>query len=420
MVRLAVVLVPSPAVIELAWFAAGVAATAVVALMWRLANGTAHPRRRAPARRPATTQRLTLPFEPARGALDARCVATAVAEDLANLVSGVEGSAHHLIQSAPDRRQLPGAAESMLAAIARLRMLHTKVLAYGQARASAPGSTHIGEIVASLRDDLQQMQLGLELRWEPRSALPAVLVAPDVVRDALLFLCGALLRAERGATHLSIDAERCYARSEPRVQIELALEWVTEPRTPPANDVQVTPFLLDLEAASSLITTHGGEVALSHLPGRTVRAVVRWPATLTAADRTEAREEPRERTPAVSHRYGGALLLEADPAIRAMLASELKATGRAVFACADIAAARSFLEATPDRFEVLIVDHPQRLDADATLLPTIRDRVPALKICVLGQANATTGNAWPALHCIQKPFGVHELRRALASVLADG
>jgi hypothetical protein len=90
-----------------------------------------------------------------------------------------------------------------------------------------------------------------------------------------------------------------------------------------------------------------------------------------------------------------------------------------VFACADIAAARSFLEATPDRFEVLIVDHAQRLDADTTLLPTIQRRVPDLKICVLGQsASAATG--WPEVHCIQKPFGVHELRRALASVLAGG
>jgi hypothetical protein len=391
-------------VIELAWFAAGAVATGA-AIWW------SHRRRSTPAVAP-------VPLVSAPVALDARCLVDTLAEELANLVSGVEGSSHHLIQAAPDRRQLPAAAESLLRAVARLRTLHTKVVAFGEGRASAPGSTHISEIVASLRDDLQQMQLGLELRWDPPAGLPAVLVAPDVVRDALLFLCGALLRAERGATHLSIDAEQCFAGTAPCVQIELALEWVTEACAPPSNLRAEPAFSLDFAAASKLITGHRGEVALSHLPGRMVRAVVRWPAsTALAADNDD--EEPPGRQEKASHRYGGALVLEADPAIRAMLASELKATGRAVFACADIAAARSFLEATPDRFEVLIVDHAQRLDADTTLLPTIQRRVPDLKICVLGQsASAATG--WPEVHCIQKPFGVHELRRALASVLAGG
>jgi len=394
-------------VIELAWFAAGALATAAAAWWWQ--------RHRAAA---AAAQPVPLLAAPV--ALDARRLATTMAEELANLVSGVEGSSDDLIQAAPDRRQLPAAAESLLRAIARLRTLHTKVVAFGQGRPAAAGSTHIGEIVASLRDDLQQMQLGLELRWDPPPGLPAVRVAPDVVRDALLFLCGALLRAERGATHLSIDAERCFAGPEPRVQIELALEWVTEARAP-VPDLHAEPaFCLDLEAACNLIIGQGGEVALSHLPGRTVRAVVRWPASTASAPRHVADDELPGRPAMASHRYGGALLLEADPAIRAMLARELKATGRAVFACADIAAARSFLEATPDRFELLIVDHAQRLDADAALLPTIRSRVPDLKICVVGQNATGTTSGWPEVHWIQKPFGVHELRRALASVLEGG
>lgn len=397
--------------IELAWFAAGALATAAAAWLWCRAAA----RSAARAAEPVAT-----PLQPGPVALDARGIAKTLAEELANLVSGVEGSAHHLIEAAPDRRQLPAAAEALLAAVSRLRTLHTKVVAFGHGRASTTGTTHIGEIVASLRDELQQMQLGLELRWEPPSGLPAVLVAPDVVRDALLFLCAALLRAERGATHLSIEAELCFASDEPRVQIELALEWITEASTPTVDPFAEPAFTLDLEAANNLITSHAGEVALSHLPGRTVRAIVRWPAAVSAAAEDTHDEADAATAAAAAHRYGGALLLEADPAIRAMLASELKATGRAVFACADIAAARSFLEATPDRFEVLIVDHPQRLDADEALLPTIRNNVPGLKICVLGQASAAASRDWPQVRCIQKPFGVHELRRALASVLADG
>ena len=413
--------------IELAWFAAGVVATTIALALRRLsrpARAQATPdadARREPAAHesapeppPAEVQLVPGPI-----AVGARRLARTVGEELANLVSGVEGRAHHLIQCAPDRRELPRAAESLLHAVHRLRTPRTRLAASSEGRAATAGTTDAAAVVASPGDELQQMQLGLELRWDPPDALPRVPVAPDIVRDALLFLCSALLRAERGATHLSITSELCFASERPHVQIELALEWTTE-SSPSTHALFEEPgFTLDLESANKLITGHGGEVALSHLPGRTVRAVVRWPAVTSEAISVGGDDADRARDEA-GHLYGSALLLEADPAIRAMLANELKATGRAVFACADIASARTFLEATPDRFELLIVDHPQRLDADEALLPLIRDVVPDLKICVLGQGESATHRDWPQVHRIQKPFGVHELRRALASVLAGG
>ncbi|HEX5050503.1 MAG TPA: hypothetical protein VFZ65_01910, partial [Planctomycetota bacterium] len=132
------------------------------------------------------------------------------------------------------------------------------------------------------------------------------------------------------------------------------------------------------------------------------------PATDRAADAARA---PR-------HDYGGARVREADPAVRAMLANELKATGRAVFACADGASAHSFLEATPDRFELIIVDHPKRLD-DSALAQAIRRLVPNIKVCMLAKDNELPQQSWPGLRCIQKPFGVHELRHTLAAMLAN-
>ena len=38
------------------------------------------------------------------------------------------------------------------------------------------------------------------------------------MHDALLFLCAALLRAEHGATRLSIACELCFANDEPHVK----------------------------------------------------------------------------------------------------------------------------------------------------------------------------------------------------------
>ncbi|MBL8750651.1 MAG: hypothetical protein JNK78_15945 [Planctomycetes bacterium] len=393
---------------ELAWFVAGVVVAGIAAYcLGRRRGSIVRDKTPAPAVPPASQV-----LAPGPGAAEARRVALTLAEELATLVSGVEGRTHEVIQAATDLVRLPPAAEALVRDVQRLRTLHTKLVAFGRARTANGGATAVSDLVASIRDELQHMQLGLELRWDPPTGLPDINGSPDVVRDALLFLCAALLRAERGATLLTVQAEPCFANTTPRVQLELALEWVTETK-PRTTDLFADPsFMLDLEAANHLITSLGGEVTVTRMPGHGARAVVHW----LAAPRSQPAQELGQGV--LTHRYGGALLLEADPSIRAMLANELKATGRAVFACADGASARSFLEATPERFELLVVDHHHRLDGDHALLQTIRRVAPELKVCVLAQDTGQAGTSLPRVHCIRKPFGVHELRRALATVLA--
>lgn len=406
--------------IELAWFVAGVAVAVVFSRTWRTRRSPENPRAVVPTAEIAVAHPIApRPLAPAAVAIDSRHLASSLADELANLASGLEGRAHDLIEATTDRGKLPRAAESLLATVQRLRTLHNKLAAFGQVARPARGTaaTAIPSLIARLGDELQTLQLGLELRWEPPQHLPEVAVAHDVAHDALLFLCGAMLRAERGAARLSIASETCFAGAEPHVQLELVLEWSSEGHPPTTGLLDDATFTLDLEAANQLITGHDGELTIHHLPGRSVRAVVRWPL----AERTLAGPHANEPLPVpAEHRYGGALVLESDPAVRAMLASELKATGRAVFACADATSARTFLEATPDRFELLIVDHAQRLAGGDALAATIRSVAPGLKIFVLAAEPQPANDAWPRLHHIQKPFGVHELRHALASVLAAG
>ncbi|MBM4063666.1 MAG: response regulator [Planctomycetes bacterium] len=417
--------------IELAWFAAGACASLATVLLWRArrpapadATGPADPAGEANAAETAEPpQQEPSPPPPVPAAAhsepDCHGFALSLAEELATLVSGVEGRAHALIECAPHRALLPAAAEGLLASIQRLRTLHRKLVAYASAHPSAPGETDLGELVPSLVDDLQHLQLGLELRWMPAPALPRVAGNRDVLREALYFLGSSLLRAERGATRLSIDAELGLAGETPAVQLQLDLEWACERSGQAAGVTGDVAFTFEHEAAANLLHGLGGSVSFTHRPGQSASAVV----TLPAATEVAAAAPAAAAGPALAearHRYGGALLLETDPSIRAMLANELKATGRAVFACADGAAAQSFLAATPERFEILILDHPRRLSGDDALGETIRTRAPGLKICVLGSDHQPLPEAWPQLHRIAKPFGVYELRQALASVLAAG
>lgn len=411
---------------ELLWLACGAVVGIVAARRWprrRTADTTGPVAPPPPATTEATPQlpvdepAAATPAQPLPNvAVDTRQLVCTVADEVANLASGVEGRAHLLVEAAVDRSQLPAAAEALLEEVRRLRTLHGKLLAFGHARPVEPGATALHELLPSLVDDLQAMQLGLELRRDSTSQLPSIAAGPTTVRDALLFLFAAMLRAERGATHLAIDAEPCLLGEATAVQIQLALEWRTEALPQPGDLATDPSYALDIEAARHLITHHGGRLRLAHLPGRSVRAIVRWPA----AHQQPAKSAPSSAGASAAHHYGGALVLESDPAVRAMLSRELKATGRAVFACADGASARSFLEATPDRFELLILDHQDRLDSGDALGATIRTVAPDLKIFVLTPSPAVPPRDWPRLHHIQKPFGVHELRAALASVLAAG
>ncbi len=409
--------------IEVLYFAAG-AAVGAAALALRLrhrrvpiATTAAPPAAEPlPPAAPAPDPReLATPPIP----LDSRNLALSLADELANLTSGVEVGAHGLIEAASERAQIARAAEALDGAVQRLRRLHGKLLAFGRTGLVASGTTAIPALVQRLAAELQRCQLGIELRWDPPQHLPDAAIAPAIAYDALLFLCSAMLRAERGATLLAVASEPCFTGPHPRLRLELVLEWTTAADAQPATP-QEPRFLLDLEASRQLLASNSCELALHHEPGRLVRAIVHLPLAPADAVAEPLASPPVRARPATPHRYGGALVLEADPSVRAILAAELKASGRAVFACADGSSARTFLEATPDRFELLIVDHPQRLAGDDALATTIRTIAPALKIVVLAPAEAATAEHWPGVRHIQKPFGVHELRHALASLLVAG
>lgn len=406
---------------ELPWFIAGLALGVL--------GAAARMRRRRPDARAAATAAAATgaPAPPAAapGRRDrARQLAHAAAAEVATLASGIEGGAHALIEAAADRGDVPRAAEGLLVAVRRLRSLHARLVAIGgqSVHADAVGTTDVPRLVARLTNELQRTHVGLELHWQPPDHLPEIAAPHDATFDALASACRALLRAEAGATRMSIAAEACYDAHHPQVRIECTLEWNGDGGGAASADLlDDAQLAIDREAARVLAAAHGGEATFTQLRGRSARVVLRWPVAPAAAApiaAAAAAPAPADERPQ-PHRYGGALLLESDPAVRAMLAAELKATGRAVFVCADAAAATTFLRATPDRFEVLIVDRDERL-ADRDLAEALRAVAPPLDLLSLDDPDAATDARWPQLRRVRKPFGVHELRRALASLLAAG
>lgn len=361
-------------------------------------------------------------------ALQALPLAQALSHELANIVSGVEGGAFRLIEAAPLPPTRASAAEGLWLAIRRLRRFHDKIRAFVRVPEPAAGTTPVESLLISLRDELETSELGLQMVWDLPRTLPLLRGASDQLLDGLVFLSMALQHLERGALRLSIEVEPGFETDAPQVQLELRLEWDEDPGRMPQPGPPGAGFLIARTAACNLLRLQGGSAIIDHEPGHLARALVRLPAVDVDATALRPMLDP-DSPPAGDmpeqmlhpHRFGGVLLLESDPTVRSMLASELKACGRSVFACADGAAARSLMQATPDRFEMLVVDQESRLGARDNLAATAMRLCPDMKVFVLSDADQgdLPEEIAARVHRIRKPFGVHELRRALAALFGE-
>ena len=103
-----------------------------------------------------------------------------------------------------------------------------------------------------------------------------------------------------------------------------------------------------------------------------------------------------------------------------MTVEELKARGRNVFSCSDAAAVRTLLQATPERFELLVCDRESSTIAAEQLATSSIALAPELKVFILERPGAE--GELPAelvgrVHRIGKPFGLRDLRAALEHIL---
>jgi CheY-like chemotaxis protein len=359
-------------------------------------------------------------------------MARVFSRELATIVSGIEGGTFRLIEQNPGLRVQNDSVESLWLAVRRLRRFHGKVASFAHAPHPTPGSVQIDRLLTSLREELESNSLGLQITWNLPQPSLRLRGDHDDLLLALTLATTALHCLERGALRLSAHVEPNFEHETPEVHVQLVLERDEDvamrkhPTQPSAS------FLIARTAAAHMLRAYGATLKFTHEPFHEASAVLQIPLETSEVEATvngeavhaqtdpmpTATEEPIVELPR-THRYGGVLVIEEDASVRTMLTAELRSQGRAVFVCPDGASARSLIQATPDRFEILIVDHAARLDAGDLLCATIRKLCPALRIVVLSAAatSAVPAGFADQLTEIRKPFGVGELRRALMQAL---
>lgn len=423
------------------WFVAGVLATLAVTMFARSRRRAADPSPpiaeqtdavAPPAHEPdhlRSTERTEL--ELARRILDdtvrdLEALAGGLGRELAGLASAIEGHTRHVIEAAePLSRSVRSSRDGLEGSLQRLRSFAEKFLCFAHVDAPALSRVCVRPLLEAVAREISSLGARLRVDIEVAEFLPPVRGDVRALQNALLFLVETLVKLERKATRVELTA-RAEVRDEAatRVSIEIAVEADGSEEDGPRQEQIVH---LGYIAARNLLQAMGGQLAFDGVDGLTQWCFASLPVFESDEDEDEAapvdvaKRDRRCEPPKGPHAFGGVLILEGDPQLREMVAHELRSRGRNIVSCVDGAAARSLIDATPDRFEVAILAEDSRVENLSTVMAHAIARIPGVRILVLGSARGIATESLPPgtwVDALHKPFGVKELRLTLDRVLA--
>ncbi len=341
-------------------------------------------------------------------------LAESVSAELASLASGVEGNAQLLCEAIGSPELVPPRAEQLWGAVRRLRALSEKIqFAIGSSVMRRTGLA-VDDVLASVQHELDDWNCGrFQLDVDVAASLPEIWTNANALRRALLYLIEVLFATEPSAGKLTMRAGINVDQDAQVVVLQLAVESdeAVSVHAPPPAQIQ-----LARAAARNLLAALDAEWTMEHSPGAGASAWIALPVADADAQDDAAGPPPRD----AAHEFGGVLVLESDPAVRFMVGQELERSGRQVLLCADGPAARALWRATPERFELLIVEPRGRREMGDQLAADALG-VGRVRVVLLGSSDhpaltAALNAPDPRVVIVPKPFGLMELRDALAQL----
>lgn len=169
---------------------------------------------------------------------------------------------------------------------------------------------------------------------------------------------------------------------------------------------------LGLAAVSGIVRTHDGELRVDSAPGRGTTMTVLFPMAAAPTPARTPAPAPRDRSPAL-------LLVDDNDNFRHTCADILADLGYEVVPCADGLAATGALEASPGRFDVVLLDWTMPRLSGAETFDRLRALDPDLPIVIMsGYAESVASDHVNDLAAfLEKPFTVDALQEALARVI---
>ncbi len=407
---------------ELFWFLLGCVTTlltTLAALAYLRARRRANPRRPGPLPKRPRPRRIEL-----SETRSLRELSESLGAELANLATGVEGQSQLLCESLGEPHRTAEHAEELWETIRRLRFFSEKL----QSSSTVPDlelrPTNVGKLLAALVLEIEHYSnVTLQVSLSTAPSLPRARTNVEALRTAMLFLIESVFDLEPNASTLLLQAQAEEIEDDKlvvRIDIEAAPEDGEEIRVKSPPEI-----LFSYLAARNLLHAQGAGITLDHSPGLSAVASITLEATPQDAASGEYDDADSEGDSDTGlerpHQFGGVLIMEGNPTIRHILARELHKTQRNVIVCADGVAAASLFAATPERFELLILEQEsRRLLGEQVALRALAAK-PELKILLISPAPGapidTELAARTHLKVLRKPFGLMELRDSLSSTL---
>ena len=401
--------------LELLWFLIGSAATLAITLA--VVRGQ---RRRNDARAQQKLTEVTRRAGENRPEIRRFVIGEtqSIGHELGNLASGVEGHAQLLCEALGDPTSVPTRAEQLWSAVRRVRFFTEKILSFVHMGPLRLTATDVRALLIGLRQELEDHSGGsLEVHLSCADSLQLALADRSALRSAILFLVETVLTLEPDASILELHANTSFAEGEDSLQhVEIELQAQCEDTARP-HPYTSEAIQIGYIAARNLIEAQQGTLAFEHTPGLNATASITLGATISMPEIDSLATVPV----APDHAFGGVMILENDPSIRAFLGQEIARHGRNIMSIGDGAAARALFERTPERFELLVLAQNARRGPAEQLAAQALAHNETVKVLFLAQHEGALDALPEPLRrrcaTVTKPFGVLEVREALALIL---
>jgi PAS domain S-box-containing protein len=360
-------------------------------------------------------------------------LAGGIAHDFNNLLTAILGNAELLGAELGDSPMVEEAREIQRAG-ARAAELTRQVLAFASRQVMAPRPVDLNEVVAGAGQMLRRLigeQIKLVLKPERE---PAVVMAdPGQLEQVLVNLVINARDAMPEGGTLQIGVKQVAEAAELGAgSLSGRAVLLTVADTGIGMDTETLahafePFFTTKQAGAGtglgLATVYGivrqfkGEIWAESAAGAgtTVSVLLR---------RVEARPEPLARlVPVVSGSVAAAtiLVVEDEPAVRALVVSTLERAGYRVMVAASPAEAVALNEGLDAPIDLLLTDLIMPGGNGQALAERLLQKRPAMRVMMMSGYGAGLGPIPPdaAFHFIAKPFGRDELTAAVALILAE-
>ena len=364
-------------------------------------------------------------------------LAGGIAHDFNNILTAIIGYAEMMRAQLPDTHPSRGDAEEIRKAAARAAELTQQLLAFGRKQLLAPRVLDLGESVRSLEPMLKRLvapAVTLETRIAPdlgrveadpsrfdQVVVNLVVNARDAMGDGGVIRVGLdnlTLTAPQQVGLYSVPAGQWVVLSvaDTGVGIEpVMLPHIFEPFFTTKENGQGTG--LGLATVYGVVRQSGGYLSVETTPGKGATFRIYLPRVQAPADKPAPGPGPGARG-----RTGETIMVvEDEPAVRALLQRALGRAGFDVLAAGDPAQARELSASHPGRIDLLLTDVVMPGGGGRSLADELVKERPALKVIYMSgytdDVIARQRVRDPDVAFLQKPFSAEQATRLIRDVL---